>query len=309
MWRTGSGWQEAVISVSHLDRWIEALGLIGGWAVLHRGSVAPSIFTHWGLPGDARGEEATMGHPEDRDRWVRLIQVDGVSHQPIRGSAQPWDTGGVFSLLIRSRDIEGVLRRANDIGWGSFNDIDLMKFEEHRNRNVVLRGPDGVCFGIYESANDPAPHDFGAPFTAMQMVRAIAPARDFYADVLDWSPWFDGETRLSINQFGMPANYKGKVPKKVAIMHALPDVFGMVELVQWEVFSGRDFADRAVPPNRGHLALRWPVDDLDGVLERTNHALGTAIEAHLVDLTPFGRVRLTCISTPDGALIELLEPQ
>ena len=68
MWRTGSGWQEAVISVGH------------------------------------------------RDRRVRLIQVDGVSHQPIRGSAQPWDTGGIFLLLIRFRDIEGVLRRANDIG-------------------------------------------------------------------------------------------------------------------------------------------------------------------------------------------------
>ena len=44
-----------------------------------------------------------------------------------------------------------------------FNDIDVMAFEGHHNRNVVLRGPDGVCFGLYESASDPAPHDFGAP--------------------------------------------------------------------------------------------------------------------------------------------------
>ena len=86
-------------------------------------------------------------------------------------------------------------------------------------------------------------------------------------------------------------------------MHALPDVYGMVKLVQWEVFSGRDFADRAVPPNRGHLALRQPVDDLDGVLERISHALGTTVEAHLVDLAPFGRVRSPGVWTPDGALI------
>lgn len=92
-------------------------------------------------------------------------------------------------------------------------------------------------------------------------------------------------------------------------MHALPDVYGMVKLVQWEVFSGRDFTDRAVPPNRGHRALRWPVDDLDGVLERTNHAQGKRVEAHVVDLAPFGRVRLAGVSTPDGALMELLEPQ
>lgn len=309
MWRTGGGWQEAVVSVSHLDRWVEALGIIGGWETVHRGAIATSLFAHWALPPVARGEEAVMAHPEDLDRWVRLIQVDSVAHQSIRGSAQPWDTGGIFSLLIRTRDIEGVLRRATNIGWGSFNDIDVMAFEGQRNRNVVLRGPDGVCFGLYESASDPAPHDFGAPFTAQQMVRAIGPARDFYADVLGWSPWFDGETRLAINQFGMPTNYKGKVAKKVAIMHALPDVFGQVELVQWEVFAGRDVADRAIPPNRGHLALRWPVADLDTVLERASQAIGTTVEAAPVDLAPFGTVRLAGISTPDGALIELLEPQ
>ncbi len=308
MWRTGGGWQEAVISVSHLDRWIEALGLIAGWKVLLRGAIAPSLYMHWGLPLHARGDEAVMAHPEERDRWVRLMQIDGVPHQSIRGSAQPWDTGGTFSLLVRTRDIEGVLQRASDIGWGSFNDIDLMTFEEHRNRNVVLRGPDGVCFGLYESANDPAPHDFGAPFTAQQMVRAIGPARDFYADVLDWSFWFDGETRLAINQFGMPSNFKGKVPKKVAIMQAQPDIFGMVELVQWEVFEGRDLADRAVPPNRGHLALRWPVADLDRMLDRANKTNETTVAAQQVDLAPFGAVRLAGISTPDGALIELLEP-
>jgi hypothetical protein len=67
MWRTGSGWQEAVISVGH------------------------------------------------RDRRVRFIRVDGVSHQPIRGSAQPWDTGGIILLLIRSRDIEGVVCRSHYI--------------------------------------------------------------------------------------------------------------------------------------------------------------------------------------------------
>lgn len=174
MWRTDGGWQEVVISVSHLDRWIEALTSIGGWETLHRGPLPPSVFMFWELPLHARGEEAVVAHPEDRDRWVRLIQIDGTPHQSIRGSAQPWDTGGTFSLLIRTKDIDDVLRRATDIGWGSFNDIDLMAFEGHRNRNVVLRGPDGVCFGLYESETDPAPHDFCAPFTAQQMGRAIS---------------------------------------------------------------------------------------------------------------------------------------
>ena len=62
----------------------------------------------------------------------------------------------------------------------------------------------------------------------------------------------------------MPANYKGKVPKKVAIMHAAPEAFGQVELVQWEVFSGRDLADRqyrptaATSPCVGRSAISTP---------------------------------------------------
>jgi len=133
-------------------------------------------------------------------------------------------------------------------------------------------------------------------------------ARDFYADALGWSPWYDGETRLAINQFGMPANFKGKVPKKVAIMQTRPEIFGMVELVQWEVFEGRDVADRAVPPNRGHLALRWPAPDLDAALARANKVMGTSVTAQVVDLAPFGTVRAAGITTPDGALIELVTP-
>lgn len=309
MWRIGGGWQEAVISVSNIDSWIEALAEIGNWRAVHRGRAGPDLAAHWSLSVDTQIHEAVVAHPHDPAAWVRLVQIDDGAHRPIRGSAQPWDTGGIFSLLVRTNDIEDILRRANDLGWGSFNDIDVMEFGEHRNRNVVLRGPDGVCFGLYESANDPAPHAFGAPFTAQQMVRAIGPARDFYADMLKWSPWYDGETRLAINQFGMPANYKGKVPKKVAIMHAAPEVFGQVELVQWEVFSGRDLADRAMPPNRGHLALRLPVGDLDATLDAMRSAQGTSARVHRVDLAPYGTVRLSSVRTPDGALIELLEPQ
>ena len=68
--------------------------------------------THCGLPRDARGEEPVMGHPEDRDRWVRLTLVDGVSHQPTRGSAQPWDAGKVpkkVAITHALPDIFGII--------------------------------------------------------------------------------------------------------------------------------------------------------------------------------------------------------
>ena len=61
MWRIGSGWQEVLISVSHLDRWIETLGIIGGWAMLHRGPVAPSILPIGACPAMRAAKKPSWG--------------------------------------------------------------------------------------------------------------------------------------------------------------------------------------------------------------------------------------------------------
>jgi catechol 2,3-dioxygenase-like lactoylglutathione lyase family enzyme len=180
-------------------------------------------------------------------------------------------------------------------------------------RNVVLRAWDGVNFGLYRQTSPAldAPLDFGragAPFTAQQFVRAIGPARDFYTKVLGWAPWFDGVTNMTCNNFGMPANFVG-MPKKVAILHAAPDVHGQVELVQWDGFTGRDLADRAVAPNLGILALRIPVSN---VAERAAalRAAGAniAIAPTTLALDPDGEVMLVGLRAPDGTLIEMFGP-
>lgn len=310
-WISGRGWQEATLSVSNIDRWLDDLKHLGRWRPLHRGPVGRQVLDYWRLSPEVTAEEAVIVAPEDNTRWLRLIRFDGAPEQTtIRGAAQPWDSGGLFSLLIHTTDIEAVYKSALELGWGSFNDIDVMHFGGRAIPNVVLRAPDGVCFGVYQfdptdGAKSPPPTDFGMPFTSQQIVKDIDAARAFYEHALGWVSTYNGEVSLNVNQFGMPDNYKGAVPKNVSLIQAAADSWGRLELVEWTVFLGRDLAARAAPPNIGPLALRWCVDDLDSILDRNSQ--GPHYEPAVFDLAPFGNVRAAGLRTPDGALIDVIQ--
>lgn len=309
-------WTEAVVIVRDLDRWAAALDRLLGWTVAARGAIDSRLLAAWKLPAVARGEEVVLINPDDPPRQVRLMRIDNVPQIQVRSSGKGWDPGGIFSLLTYVRDVDATFTLAQELGWSAYNDPVDMHFGGRTLRNVVLRAWDGVNFGLYRPTVPPPPTPryakAGMTFNGQQMVRDIAPARKFYSDVLGWSAWFDGVTRLTCNNFGMPENFVGQLPKNVIIAAGGKDpsgawAYGQVELVQWDGFSGRDFAERAVPPNLGIMALRIPVSDTrkhaDGIRKR-----GGALFSEPVTVTLAGRgeVSIFGVRSPDGALIEFV---
>ncbi len=310
---TQHGWQEAVTSVSDLDRWVDALDYLAGWSVEHRGTVDSRLLKAWHLPAEITASEAVLVCEQDPSRWLRLVAFSGAEQQQIRSSGQPWESGGIFSLLCYCRDTQAAFARAQELGWTAHNDPVLMEFGDSELLNVVLRGPDGCNFGLYQSLklvpSSPTPFPkLGAPFTGQQMVRDIALAEGFYRDVLGWTSWFSDALRLGCNNFGVPSNLVGVHPKHVAIMDARDRRRGQVELVQWTGFEGRDFSTYAVPPNLGHLALRWPVEDLEWCLGRLRAAnLEPVTQPTRCLLAPVGEVLLCSVRTPDGVIVDLIQ--
>ena len=308
-------WHEAVISVRDLDKWCAALTHLFGWSEVSRGSVDARLLRSWHLASGITVEERVLGNTDDNARQVRLIKFNGAEQVQIRSSAMGWDTGGVFSLLCYARDTDTTFRAAQELGWSAYNDPVDMHFEGRTLRNVVLRAWDGVNFGLYCPKTPPPPSPpryakASAPFNGQQMVRAIKPARDFYANVLGWTPWFEGTLRLNCNNFGMPENYVGVLPKNVAIAAGGKDAanawaYAQVELVQWDGFSGRDLAARAVPPNLGILALRIPVADArahaHSIIQRGGQLWSTPTT---IALAPYGESIIFSVRTPDGVMIE-----
>ncbi len=310
----GHGWQEVVTSVRNLNRWIEDLDTLAGWSLVSRGPTDDRLLKAWHLTDKAQAEEAVVICRDDPARWMRLMSFSGVPQKQIRSSGKPWETGGLFSILIYAADTEAAVARAQKIGWSAYNEPVVMEFGGRELLNVVLRGPDGCNFGLYQpltpKPDKPFPFSkLGPPFNGQQMVRNTATTERFYAETLGWQSWFTDAIKLTCNNFGIPDNLVAIHPKHIALMHPGDQRYGQAELVQWTWFEGRDFTDQAIPPNLGHLALRWPVNDLDSYMSRFKKTgVPLMVEPTVVTLPPLGDVRLCTVRTPDGTMFELIQP-
>lgn len=320
----GGGWKEAVTLVFDLDQWCMLADRVCGWTLGHRGIVDPRILEMWGLDSSVTGEEALFHCGSEAQGFVRFIQLDGVSDaERIRAGTTSWDTGGIFSLMVRSKNLSAVFKTALECGWTAVADPVSFEYNGRILANVILRGPDGISFGMYERVEPPLEGwdhitRMSQPFNCMQIVRNRGATRDFHRDALGFVAFVDNDTRNEKpmdSNFGIPRNLTTEVETKAAIMHprGVPNAIdrenGRVELIEWNGLEGRDLADRATPPNLGHVGLRWAVADVSAAAKRITDA-GYSLESPVqsAHFQPYGDVKMCSVRTPDGVLYDLFQP-
>ena len=319
----GGGWKEAITLVSDLDQWCSLAEKVCGWTLGHRGTVDEKLLSVWNLPTGSAGEEALFHCGDEAQGFVRFIKLKDVGEQQrIRAGAMPWDTGGIFSLMVRTKNLQGVFKTALDHGWTAVADPLTFGYNDLILSNVILRGPDGISFGMYERVDPPLTgwdhiSRMSQPFNCMQIVRNRNITRDFHRDALGFTAFVDNDTRNAEptdSNFGFPRNLTTEIETKAAIMHprGIPDAKvrenGRVELIEWGGLDGRNLAERATPPNLGHMGLRWVVDDVSAAAKRITEA-GYHLNSppHPVTLHPYGNVLMCSVKTPDGVLYELFQ--
>jgi catechol 2,3-dioxygenase-like lactoylglutathione lyase family enzyme len=315
-----AGWVEAVVSVSDPAPMRRFATQVAGWQVARRGTMSRDLerFYLGSAAGGTTVREwlftdatATPGH-------VRLVAFARPEARLIRPAAQPWDTGGLLSLMTRSNATDAVYRAAERLGWSAYNEPVILELRDAgvTLTNVILRGPDGVNISVYERVAPRMPDDadlrrLRRPFNAMQSVRDIARARAFYEGTLGFEVVNSGDfvnERREPNNFGMPANVVVAYPIPFAILGPRRDGPTQIELVELRGVEGRDLSARARPPSLGLLALRFPVSRLATVEQRLA-AAGWPLERAATEATlaPYGRVRLLAVRSPDGAWLEFFE--
>ena len=318
-----AGWQEAVLSVRDAPAVLRFLTEVAGWQLRFEGPLSGAALDFYsGKPGAwpaaAGRREWLVTDGEGKPGFVRLVAFARPDAVRIRSGAMPWDTGGVLSLMTRSNATAKVYRAAQDLGWSSFNDPTLLDMRDSgvQLTNVVLTGPDGVAVSVYERLTPRMPdapdlQRLRRPFNAMQSVRNLAAARHFYAEVLGFEVVNEGQftnPRRESNNFGLPANLVAAAPMPFAILGPRRSGPTQVELVQFADVEGRDLADRAVAPNLGVLALRFPVSSLAEIESRLRKAeWPIAAGPAMLDVRPYGRVRLLAVRAPDGTWLEFFE--
>ncbi len=315
----GDGWHEAMLVVSNLDHTRRFLIAVAGWIAYREGPIDDTHLAYFDLdrPG-ATGRYALMRSPDSSRGWVRLVEYRGLPSRMIRAHAQPWDTGGIFSLMTRSADARRNLADAEQLGWLAYSEPYDFRFGKLALRNVILRGPDGVNLAVYEWL-EPRRDDLpiaGAvthPFNSMQMVRDLATARRFYVEKLGFDVIAEGEfldPAPRPTNFGLPLNYATRIPRAYCILvpGGADPAAGRVELMAFPGFQGRDLAGKVAAANRGILSLQFPVTHLDDILARLDSAGIQPVHGPgRLPLPPFGSVPAVTIATPDGAWLTWFE--
>jgi catechol 2,3-dioxygenase-like lactoylglutathione lyase family enzyme len=299
------GWVEAVIQLRNPQPMLQFAREVAGWQVDRLAPAAGAAGPPEWRIGDASGQAGTL----------RVVQIDAPESRALRASAQPWDTGGHFSVMARSNDATGRWRAAERLGWSAWNAPVELEFGGVRLANVILRGPEGLNLSVYERlsprvADAPDLRRLRRPFNAMQVVRDAAAARRFYVDVLEFEVLAEGQYRGApgiVNNFGMPANLTGSVTLDYLILGPSKSGPTQIEIVRFAGIEGRALPAPG-PRDLGLVALRFPVSDLS-VIERR---LRTAAwpdwqEPAIRDLPPYGRVRMLAVSSPEGAKLEFFE--
>lgn len=319
-----AGWQEAVISVRDPAPMLRFAETVAGWRVIYRGALPDSALGFY-LPDGRRpissarrAREWLIGDATATPGLIRLIAFDDARAVEIRGGSMPWDVGGLLSLMTRSNATDDVYRAAQALGWSAFNDPVELNLADSgvKLTNVVLRGPDGVNVAIYERLSPRMPDDadlrrLRRPFNSMQVVRDIERARAFYGGVLGFeilnAGLFANPVRAP-NNFGVPGNLVVAHPLPFTILGPRRDGPTQIELIQFPGVEGRDLTPRAVPPNYGLFALRFPVSALARIETALRNAnWPVARPPTVVDLPPYGRVRMLAVQAPDGAWLEFFE--
>ncbi|MBU3671768.1 MAG: hypothetical protein FGM43_04400 [Sinobacteraceae bacterium] len=311
------GWLEAVITVRRAEPVLQLAEQVAGWQIVAVPSANGSAAS--ARTGSGEPREWRVGDASGQPGVLRVIEArpanSGSSARPLRASAQPWDTGGHFSVMTRSNDAEGRWRAAEALGWGAWNAPVELDFGGVRLANVILRGPEGVNLSIYERREPRLPdapdlRGLRRPFNAMQIVRDPLAARRFYVDILKFEVLAEGRYRGApgvVNNFGMPANLAGDVALDYMILAPVKNGPTQIEVVRFNGIQGRALPTDPAP-TLGITALRFPVSRLALIEERLRAANWPLLQAPAErQLPPYGRVRWLAVSSPEGAVLEFFE--
>ena len=308
-------WSEAVVSVENIPASTRLVREAGGWRVTHRGAVQRAELDYWQLPIAAKATFERLCAPGTNTGCIRFVRFSGVAQRPVRLAARAWDTGGIFSIMVRSDNVPALFDQAIKLGWWAESEPIGFTFGQSDLRNVVLTGPHGINLAVYQRISPPFTAfpvgRISQGFNSMRMVRNRPVARAFYEQKLGFQVLFDSNNEPAEparSNFGIPLNFTPSAKRGAAALQPVAGETGRIEVMQIEGFTGSDHSAYASPPNLGTLSVRYPVRDLAGyraLLESRGVAIAYA--AGNVSVAGLGQVDLFAVRDPDGNLTEFYE--
>ena len=313
--QTVAPWTEAVVSVENIGQTARLFREAGGWTMRQRGSVARAELDYWRLPKTANGSFERWCAPKVDTGCIRFVRWTGVTQRPIRRAARAWDTGGIYSIMVRSDNVPALFDAAIRLGWWAEAEPIRFTFGASDLRNVVLVGPHGINLAVYERLSPPFTAfpvgRISQAFNSMRMVRDKPAARAFYEGKLGFGVVFDSAREApdpAFSNFGIPYNLTPRIKRSAVATVPVPGETGRIESMQIEGFTGRDLSEFAQPQNLGIVSVRYPVRGLTAYrAQLATRGVAATYSADGVSVGGLGKVDLFAVRDPDGNLTEFYE--
>lgn len=310
------GFQEVVFSVSDLKWAKEFYQKATGWQIIYEGIANTQQTSYWQLPEATKIEEVVINNPNDNQGFLRLVKFNNVPQKQIRSSGRPWDSGGIFDINLRAKDLQASFIEFQEEGWNGFSDPIRYQFGKFDVSEVVMQGNDGIAIAMMQRH---APTLKGYPnlrklshvFNSTHISKDVDLAVDFFVNKLGFKIYMQTkgmDRKAGRNVLGIPQNVNDDIELPVYIVHPEGINFGSVEFIQMKGLDGENFADLAVPPNLGILMLRFPVSNATAYAQQL---MDKGVQLHLpiteMEIAPYGKVKIFVLRSPDGVWLEFME--
>ncbi len=309
------GFQEIVFSVSNMEREIAFYKNTFGWELVHRGDLDERMYPIWQLDTSIKVEEALLVNKGDSKGYLRLVKFHTGAQQQIRSGAQIWDSGGIYDVNVRVKDMQKMYTAVQEEGWNGTTDPNRFIFGKFEVTEVLLKGPDGVVTAMMERHKPPLEgfefEKASRIFNSTTICADYEKTRDFFINGLGFKLYYemDGENRShGPNVIGIPPNINGNITVPICIVHPNGENEGSLELLHTKELTGKNCAEFAKPPNLGILMYRFPVRDAQAyadILKKRGIVLNSEVQT--VNIPPYGDLNLFSVRSPDGVWIEFIQ--
>lgn len=310
------GFQEVVFSVSDFERSLHFYQKVCGWKLLKLETDSVALRKLWSLDDSAEIKEALLYNEGDIEGFLRIVKFEGIKQKRIRSGAHAWDSGGIFDINIRTPDMDSFYPEFLDEGWNGYSDPLRYTFGIYDVSEVLMKGPDGVTIAAMQRYAPPLegfPHmkKSSRIFNSSFICKDMEITRDFFLNKLGFEMFFQTpglDRKAGHNVLGIPQNLNKNVTVPVDIVRPDINTYGSIEYLALKELEGKDCAEFAKPPHLGILMLRFPVKDAESYVRRlADHGVETESGIHMLDLAPYGKLKIFAIRTPDGAWLEFIE--
>jgi len=266
--------------------------------------------TLWRLPSGMGAEYAILGLAGRLSGMLRLLQCEAPG-EPIWGDYARLQDLGHYALNFRVRDIQvawprllaaGAREKSAPHYWRVNADIaawDSMSYD-----------PDGVLLDVFEVQGNIS-STLGILTTDSSEVQTMAihvadagRSKAFYTG-LGYEVLYDKVVEKMEGFFGLP---RGVKLHNINLIRPGQFPNGRIEIVQYIGFPGESLREKAIPPNRGLLAISFETTDLTETMSRLENTGATRIAGPVeADYGFLGPVVAATFAGPDGETLEFFQ--